>query len=72
MFGFIFSYIDPAFAGMLLQIVLAVAVVGGTMVFAMKRKARALLKGKANNVSVSPVEVDKTVSEDGVVDALAE
>lgn len=72
MFGFIIAYIDPAFAGMLLQIILAVAVVGGTMVFAMKRKARTLLKGKATNDNVEPVAVDKTVSEDGVVDALAE
>ena len=72
MFGFIIAYIDPAFAGMLLQIVLAVAVVGGTMVFAMKRKARALLKGKSTNVDANPIAVDTTISEDGVVDALAE
>ena len=72
MFGIMFSYIDPAFAGMLLQIVLAVAVVGGTMIFTMKRKARTLLKRKSNDVNVDPIVVDKVVSEDGVVDALAD
>jgi len=71
MFGFMIGYIDPAFAGLLVQIILAVLVVGGAMVFAMKRKAKSLFSKKQDNDTVV-VPIDNTISEDGVVDTLAD
>ena len=72
MFGLRFAYLDPAFAGMAVQIILAIAVVGGTMLFAMRRKIKALFSKKTDDVYANQPEVDQTVSEDGVVDTLAD
>ena len=72
MFGLTLAYIDPGFAGMAVQIVLAVAVVGGTMVFAMRRKIKAMFTKKTDNGYENRPVVDHTVSEDGVVDTLAD
>ena len=65
-------YITPEFAGMFLQIILALAVVGGTMVFSMRRKIRTMFNKNKNDINASPQTFDKTVSEDGVVDMLSE
>jgi len=37
-------YIDPAFAGLLLQVLIGIAAVAGIVWFSIKRKARKLLK----------------------------
>ena len=39
-------YLDPAFAGMLLQILLALVVVGGVVLFSVRRKIRGLFSKK--------------------------
>lgn len=65
-------YFTPEFAGMFLQIILALAVVGGTMVFAMRRKIRTIFNKNKNDINASPQTFDKTVSEDGVVDMLSD
>ena len=66
-----FMYIDPAFGGMLLQVILGIVAVGGAIVYSIKRRAKRLL-GKEN-----PDEQMNTVefSSDGtneMVDTLAE
>jgi len=65
-------YVTPEFAGMFLQIILALAVVGGTMVFAMRRKIRTIFNKNKNDSNVNSQVIDKTVSEAGVVDMLSE
>ena len=40
-------YIDPAFGGMLLQVVLGIVAVGGAIIYSIKRRAKRLL-GKDN------------------------
>ena len=40
-------YIDPAFGGMLLQVILGIVAVGGAIVYSVKRRAKRLL-GKDN------------------------
>lgn len=62
-------YLDPAFGGMLLQIILALAVVGGTMIFTMKRKARKLLS-KKSDTDYSNIPAPENSTEDGVVDMM--
>ncbi|MCL2559335.1 MAG: hypothetical protein FWE07_02505 [Turicibacter sp.] len=57
-------YLDPAFAGMLLQILLALVVVGGVALFSMRRKIRELFSKKKdqaiynNSGNASDVEED--------------
>jgi len=65
-------YLDPAFGGMILQIVLALIVVGGTMIFAMRRKIRLLFIKKQDDVYTNQSVVTHNVSDDGVVDTLAD
>lgn len=62
-------YLDPAFGGMILQIILALAVVGGTMIFTMKRKARKLLS-KKSDTDYSNIPAPENSTEDGVVDMM--
>jgi len=64
-------YLDPAFGGMILQIILALVVVGGTMLFAMRRKIRTLFTKKQDDIyTTQPIENNN--SSDGVVDTLAD
>jgi hypothetical protein len=39
-------YIDPAFGGMLLQVIIAIAAVSGAVIFSFRRKISALFKKK--------------------------
>ena len=64
-------YIDPAFGGMLLQVLLGIVAVGGAIVYSIKRRAKKLL-GKD-----SPGELMKSVDftigdENEIVDTLSE
>jgi len=65
-------YLDPAFGGMLLQIILALIVVGGTMLFTMRRKIRSLFVKKPDEIYKNQPTVNSDASDDGVVDALAD
>jgi len=48
-------YIDPGFAGMLLQVLIAAAAAGGAIAFAFRRKIRAFFsKKKGGTDSVAP------------------
>ena len=64
-------YIDPAFGGMLLQVVLGIIAVGGALVYSLKRRAQRLL-GK-ENPEEAPEGADFAQTGPGeMVDTLAE
>ena len=65
-------YLDPAFGGMILQVILALVVVGGAMVFVMRRKIRALFTKNNDDIYKNQPTINSDASEDGVVDALAD
>lgn len=65
-------YLDPAFGGMILQIILALIVVGGTMLFAMRRKIRSLFTKKQDDIYKNQPAVNSDASNDGVVDTLSD
>lgn len=62
-------YLDPAFAGMLLQILLALVVVGGVALFTMRRKLRGLFSKKQDQ-AIYNNDPSKNDSNDGVIDTL--
>ena len=60
-------YLDPAFGGMLLQVVVALVAVGGGIVYSFRRKIKSLFsKGKKDADKVS-IDV-----QDGVIDELSD
>ena len=65
-------YLDPAFGGMLLQISIAIIAVGGGILFAVRRKIRALFsKGKVNNSEMLKSENNNKTTDD-VIDTLSD
>ena len=62
-------YLDPGFGGMLLQVLVAIAAVGGGIVFSFRKKISGLFKkeNKAENVVASAAE-----TEDDAIDVLEE
>ena len=62
-------YLDPAFAGMLLQILLALVVVGGVALFSMRRKIRGLFKGKQDG-AIYNKDAQAEDADDEVIDTL--
>ena len=67
----VLMYIDPAFGGMLLQILIAVAAVGGAVVFSVRRKIRASLKKDSKKGSVSKAAPSDDTKEE-IVDTLSD
>ena len=66
-----FMYLDPAFAGMLLQILLALVVVGGVVLFSARRKLRGLFSKKQDKAIYNNQGNDgDNESEDDVIDTL--
>ena len=64
-------YIDPAFGGMLLQVVLGIVAVGGAIVYSIKRRAKKMLGKDDTNEQLNAVEFG-TGGENEMVDTLAE
>jgi len=62
-------YLDPAFAGMILQILLALVVVGGVVLFTARRKIREMFWGKQNKVIYNN-DTSSNETEDEVIDTL--
>ena len=62
-------YLDPSFAGMLLQILLALVVVSGAIIFSMKRKARSIV---TKNSYKKQSTVSNKSSNYGVIDTLSD
>lgn len=65
-------YLDPGFGGMLLQVVLALVVVSGAIIFSLRRKLRSLFSKKQDQVVQNNVNVSYDNSEDDVIDTLAD
>ena len=65
-------YLDPAFGGMFLQVILALVVVGGAMLFVMRRKIREVFTKNKDDIYKKQPIADSNESEDGVVDTLAD
>ena len=66
-----FMYIDPAFGGMLLQVVLGIVAVGGAIIYSIKRRAKRLL-GKDNpDEQMNTVDFSSSGANE-MVDTLAE
>ncbi|MCL1999364.1 MAG: hypothetical protein FWG65_11420 [Turicibacter sp.] len=68
-------YLDPGFGGMLLQVVVAIAAVGGAVLYSLRRKIRGFFsKGKGDNAekSAPPPLNTETDIEDDAIDMLAD
>ena len=64
-------YLDPAYAGMLLQILLALVVVGGVVLFSIRRKIRGLFSKKQDKAIYNSSDSETTEdSENDVIDTL--
>jgi len=69
-------YIDPTFGGILLQVLVALVATGGAIVFAMRRKIKALFSkdkgdGDAGNV-LNETDSAIDASDDDAVDMLSD
>ena len=64
-------YLDPAFGGMLLQVIIAIVAVGGGIIYSFRRKIKAFF---SKNNSETKKSVGQSVSDDnlGAIDALEE
>ena len=58
-------YLDPGFGGMLIQLIVVIAAVGGGIVFSLRKKIRNFFSKKRDNDTVAPT-ISKTVNEDAV------
>ena len=63
-------YIDPAFGGMLLQVVLGIVAVGGAIIYSIKRRAKRLLGKENPDEQLNTVEFNAS-GENEMVDTLA-
>ena len=64
-------YIDPAFGGMLLQVVLGIVAVGGAIVYSIKRRAKRMLGKDDPDEQLNAARFDSS-GENEMVDTLAE
>jgi len=62
-------YLDPAFAGMLLQILLALVVVGGVTIFTMRRKITEMFSKKNDKIQ-SKISMQNEEDTDEVINTL--
>jgi hypothetical protein len=67
-------YLDPAFGGMLIQVVLAIAVAGGAIVFGMRKKISAFFgKNKDDSADFAGDLIDDNAADiEEVVDVLSD
>ena len=64
-------YIDPAFGGMLLQVVLGIVAVGGAIIYSIKRRAKRLLGKDSPDEHINTVDFSSSGANE-MVDTLAE
>jgi len=63
-------YLDPGFGGMLLQVLVVIAAVGGAIIFSFRRKISQLFsrdKSDAQSIEIQPTSIE---AEDDAVDVL--
>ncbi|MCL2577719.1 MAG: hypothetical protein FWE27_06690 [Defluviitaleaceae bacterium] len=63
-------YLDPGFGGMLLQVVIALAAVGGAIIFSLRRKIKNLFSKKKDEETKVESAAFKDVAEDDMIDTL--
>ena len=63
-------YLDPGFGGMLIQIIVAIVAMSGTLIFIFKKKIREIFKKNIHNkVNDAP---NVNILDDDVIDVLTE
>jgi len=66
-------YLDPGFGGMLIQIIVALIATGGAIIFALRRKIKALFSKKGNtDISAAATTGTTTPAADDAVDMLSD
>jgi len=65
-------YLDPGFGGMLVQVILAIIAGGGAIVFALRKKIRALFSRNKTDSSTSQVAQKESSAEDEAIDMLSD
>jgi hypothetical protein len=65
-------YLDPGFGGMLIQVIVALAAVGGAIVFSARKKIRTLFSKKKQGAPVEETSKRDVSTEDGVIDMLSD
>ena len=63
-------YLDPGFGGMLLQVIVVIAAVGGGILFSLRRQIRNLFS--KNKDTAQPINIDPAATGDDAVDVLDE
>ena len=64
-------YLDPAFGGMLLQVIIAIVAVGGGIIYSFRRKIKAFFS-KNKNETKKVVEQSASDNTLGAIDAIDE
>jgi len=64
-------YLDPGFGGMLLQVFVVIAAVGGAILYSMRKRIRGLFKKKDSNDESNSISSTETVHADDTIDTLA-
>jgi len=64
-------YLDPGFGGMLVQVIVALATVGGAIIFSLRKKIKNLFTRKKDDTADKPKNiVSKTDSPDDMIDTI--
>ena len=63
-------YLDPGFGGMLLQAIVVIAAVGGTIVFSFRKKIKELFSKNKNKSDEPSINIKETETKDDAVDML--
>ena len=65
-------YLDPAFGGMLVQIILAIVAAGGATAFALRKKIRKLFSKNKTDNNINQTIQKKNVDDEDIIDTLSE
>ena len=65
-------YLDPGFGGMLVQVILAIIAGGGAILFALRKKIRALFSKNKTQNNTERIIKNTNTTEDDVIDTLSD
>lgn len=64
-------YLDPGFAGMLVQVLVAIAAMGGAILFSLRKKIKGLFKKDDSSDATGSINsISMTANNNDVIDAL--
>jgi len=63
-------YLDPGFGGMLLQVIVAIAAVGGAILFSLRKKIKQLFSKNKSDIPPIANQAASTDNDDEAVDML--